>query len=171
MERSGKPKTPGPKGSGGWSSARGSWRGTDTPSVRTLAAIWQMHCAPVSVLQGAAVLKQFSYKSAMKHKALVAEIACNAKTTGQLPILGVVYDEVCRYAFMCAVIAVSPLCVMLLCCRKHWEEESGKKGDRFNVEDVMGNRGADHDMLLKRASVITESVFGSGKGVFTLEQV
>ena len=51
--------------------------------------------------------------------------------------------------------------------RKHWEEESGKKGDRFDIEVVVGQRGAEHDMLMKRAVVLYTTLFGSGKGVIT----
>ena len=48
---------------------------------------------------------------------------------------------------------------------------ANKKGDRFNIEDVIGTRGADHDMLLERATVLYEMVFGSGKGVRTIAPV
>ena len=51
------------------------------------------------------------------------------------------------------------------CIRKHWEEESGKKGDRFDLEAAVGARGSDHDMLLKRAENLYESLFSNEKGV------
>ena len=43
------------------------------------------------------MLRQMSFKSAMKHKVLVAEVACDARSAGKLPILGVLYDEVSRH--------------------------------------------------------------------------
>ena len=61
---------------------------------------------------------------------------------------------------------VFPLSVPARLHRKFWEEESGKKGDRFDLEAVVGARGSDHDMLLKRAVVIYDTLFGnSNKGV------
>ena len=49
--------------------------------------------------------------------------------------------------------------------RKQWEEESGKKGDRFNLGAVVGERGSDYEMLVKRAETLYISIFGYGKGV------
>ena len=49
--------------------------------------------------------------------------------------------------------------------RRHWEEESGKRGDRFNVGEALGKRGADHEMLHSRAASLYETLFGGGKGV------
>ena len=49
--------------------------------------------------------------------------------------------------------------------RKHWQAESGKKGDRFTVENVIGTGpGTDHDMLLKRATILYDTLFGKSKG-------
>lgn len=45
---------------------------------------------------GAAILNQLQFKTAMKHKQLVAEVACTAKDKDKSPILGVLFDEVCR---------------------------------------------------------------------------
>ena len=55
-------------------------------------------CVPrqCAVCVGAAVLRQLSFKTAMKHKLLVAEVACSAKSMDKWPILGVLFDEVCR---------------------------------------------------------------------------
>ena len=35
--------------------------------------------------------------------------------------------------------------------RKYWQEQSGKLGNRFDIEAVVGSRGAEHSMLLDRA--------------------
>ena len=53
----------------------------------------------VWLLIGAAVLKQLCFKKAMQHKALVAEVACDAKGKGMSPIMGVLFDELCRHTF------------------------------------------------------------------------
>lgn len=45
-------------------------------------------------------------------------------------------------------------------CRKYWEEESGKKGDSFDVESVIGH-GAEHAMLRERAEVLYDTLFGA----------
>ena len=45
--------------------------------------------------------------------------------------------------------------------RLFWEEESGKKGDRFNVNNMVGTgREAQHEMLLRRAQVLYSKLFG-----------
>ena len=120
----------------------------------------------VTVVAGAAVLKQLSFKGAMNHKALVAEVAGSARSQGKQPILGVLFDEVSRlvsrfmvlvFCFACCIVSAWP--------RKFWEEESGKKGDRFCVERVVGTRGSEHDMLLNRANVLYDTLFESGKAV------
>jgi len=83
------------------------------------------------------------YKAAMKHKAVVAEVACTASATGQWSILGVLFDEVSRL---------------------FWEEESGKKGDRFNVNTMVGTgHEAQHEMLLRRAEALYAKLFGRAK--------
>ena len=90
-------------------------------------------------MTGAAAIKQMSFKAAMKHKGVVAEVACGAASKGQMPILAVLFDEVTR---------------------KYWEEESGKKGDRFDVESMVGTgHGSEHEMLLKRAQVLYDTLF------------
>ena len=49
--------------------------------------------------------------------------------------------------------------------RKHWEDESGKKGDRFTVENMVGTGpGTDHEMLIKRATVVYDTLFWKPKG-------
>jgi hypothetical protein len=49
---------------------------------------------------------------------------------------------------------------MHACPRKYWEEESGKKGDRFDVEKMIGaGPGTEHAMLLKRAEVLFGTLF------------
>ena len=55
-------------------------------------------CAHACVMPAAAVLNQTSFIAAMKHKTVVAEVACGAGAKGRSPILGVLYDEVCRSA-------------------------------------------------------------------------
>ena len=51
--------------------------------------------------------------------------------------------------------------------RKYWEEESGKKGDRFSVEDMVGTHaGSDHEMLVKRSIVMYDTLFGNSKPVY-----
>ena len=42
------------------------------------------------------ILGQFSFSAAMKHKAVVMEIAIHAKTQKRTPILGMLYDELAR---------------------------------------------------------------------------
>ena len=44
-------------------------------------------------LPAAAVLGQVSFKSAMKHKAIVAKVATGAAARGRSPLLGVLFDE------------------------------------------------------------------------------
>ena len=44
--------------------------------------------------------------------------------------------------------------------RKHWASESGKKGDRFDVEAKIGmGPEAEHEMLLSRAQTLYEQLF------------
>ena len=90
------------------------------------------------VLPAAAVLKQLSFKKALAHEELVSEVACQAESTGRNRSLGVIYDEITR---------------------KHWQEQSGKLGDRFDLEAVVGTRGSEHAMLLERA----KDQFDAGK--------
>ena len=102
----------------------------------------------------------------MKHKAIVAEIACGAPSQGKTAILGVLFDEVTRLLTVCVHVSVAlRICVA---SRKHWEDESGKKGDRFTVEDVVGK---DQDMLLKRATVLYDTLFWKAKGQSEVEYV
>ena len=55
------------------------------------SVVWQhIHVA------GSAVIKQMNYKTSMRHKAVVIEVACNAKSSDRAPILGVLFDEVSR---------------------------------------------------------------------------
>ena len=63
---------------------------------------------------------------------------------------------------------VSDVLCMCVAARKHWEDESGKKGDRFTVEDVVGK---DHEMLLKRATVLYDTLFWKAKGQSEVEYV
>ena len=101
--------------------------------------------ARVYQLPAAAVLNQLSFIAAMKHKAVVAEVACGAASKGRSPILGVLFDEVSR-----SVCRMRCICMALLCdCVRgqYWEEESGKKGDRFRVESMIGTGAAmEHEM-------------------------
>ena len=90
------------------------------------------------VLPAAAVLKQLSFKKALAHEELVSEVACQAESTGCNRSLGVTYDEITR---------------------KHSQEQSGKLGDRFDLEAVVGTRGSEHAMLLERA----KDQFDAGK--------
>ena len=82
------------------------------------------------VAPAAAVLKQLEYKKAVAHEELVVEVACQAESSGRNRSLGVIYDEITR---------------------KHWQEQSGKLGDRFDLASVVGTRSSDHAMLLERA--------------------
>ena len=90
------------------------------------------------LFSAAAVLKQMSYKKAVAHEEMVVEVACQAESSGRNRSLGVIFDEVAR---------------------KHWQEQSGKLGDRFNLEAIVGTRGSDHTMLLERA----KDLFDAGK--------
>ncbi len=56
--------------------------------------MWQMAWDRYSL--AAAVLDQMAFCSAVEHKALVLEVAANAKAEGRSPILGVLFDEICR---------------------------------------------------------------------------
>lgn len=101
----------------------------------------------------------------MTHKAIVAEVACSAKSKGKLPILGVLFDEVSRRDCLHCYLASSVVCVCH-CARKYWEAESGKKGDRFDVEAMIGASGsAHHEMMLSRAVNLYESLFDNNKWV------
>ena len=65
---------------------------------------------------------------------------------------------------MTSVLVVDVL-INCLDVRKHWEDDSGKKGDRFTVESMIGTGpGTDHDMLLKRATVVYDTLFWKSKG-------
>ena len=90
------------------------------------------------LFSAAAVLKQMSYKKAVAHEEMVVEVACQAESSGRNRSLGVIFDEVAR---------------------KHWQEQSGKLGDRFDLEAIVGTRGSDHTMLLERA----KDLFDAGK--------
>lgn len=69
-------------------------------------------CIVLFYVAGAAVLKQLSFKNAMKHKAIVAEVACSAKSRGKLPILGVLFDEVSRRGCLhCYLACFSGVCM------------------------------------------------------------
>ena len=64
--------------------------------------------------------------------------------------------------------------VLSVCCgvRKHWEDESGKKGDRFTVENMVGTGpGTDHEMLIKRATVVYDTLFWKSKGQTEVERI
>ena len=75
----------------------------------------------------------------MKHKGVVAKVACGASSEGQMPILAVSFDEVTR---------------------KYWEEESGKKGNKFEVESmVSAGPGSEHEILLKKAQALYDTLF------------
>ena len=57
----------------------------------------------VTCLPAAAVLKQLSFKSAMAHEEIVAEVARQAQHSGgRARSLGVIYDEVARTGSACA---------------------------------------------------------------------
>ena len=56
----------------------------------------------VICLPAAAVLKQLSFKQAMAHEEIVAEVACQAQHSGgRARSLGVIYDEVARTGSAC----------------------------------------------------------------------
>ena len=99
----------------------------------------------------------------MKHKAVVAEVACAAASYGKTAIFGVLFDEVSRRVH--DKMHVSDALIVCFAVRKHWEDESGKKGDRFTVESMIGTGpGTDHDLLLKRATVLYDTLFWKTKG-------
>ncbi len=72
-----------------------------------------------------------------------------------------------KLAGECSSWAIHKLGVLGACvCRKYWEEESGKKGDRLDVESMIGTgAGTEHEMLLKRAKVLYGTLFGATKEV------
>ncbi len=125
------------------------------------------HCEPPcrdSVVTGAAVIGQMSFITAMKHKAIVTEVACSAMSKGKWSIMGVLFDEVSRFG-VASELNIDSHCSHIL-VRKYWEEESGKKGDKFDVEGMVGTHwGTEHEMLLKRAHVLYDMLFANGKGV------
>lgn len=51
-------------------------------------------CARKLCMSGAAVIGQLSFKTAMKHKAVVVAVACS-----KTPLLGVFFDAACRCAW------------------------------------------------------------------------
>ena len=54
-------------------------------------------------------------------------------------------------SFVCCLMRCVPTPV-----RKHWADESDKKGDRFVVEQAVG---AEHDAMLKRATALYNTLF------------
>ena len=75
----------------------------------------------VICLPAAAVLKQLSFKQAMAHEEIVAEVACQAQHSGgRARSLGVIYDEVARTGSVCTDAANTDLArqanLAKLCC-------------------------------------------------------
>ena len=58
-------------------------------------------------LPAAAVLGQLSFKSAMKHKAIVAKVVTGASARGGSPLLGVLFDELARRVAQCILFCVN----------------------------------------------------------------
>ena len=60
---------------------------------------------------GAAMVEQLTFTDAMKHKAVVTEVACHAMKEGKRSLLGVLYDEVARQflSFSC----VTPVSILV----------------------------------------------------------
>ena len=53
--------------------------------------------------------------------------------------------------------------ILLVLCRKHWEAESGKKGDAFVVQSMIGTgEGTDHLWLKEQALVLYDTLFNKG---------
>ena len=72
-----------------------------------------------------------------------------------------------KLAGECSSWAIHKLGVLGACvCRKYWEEESGKKGDRLDVESMIGTgAGTEHEMLLEACeSVVRHIVWGHEGG-------
>ena len=61
-----------------------------------LGMLIMLQCLPA-----AAVLGQMCFKSAMKHKAIVAKVATGAAARGRSPLLGVLFDELARRVAQC----------------------------------------------------------------------
>jgi hypothetical protein len=67
-----------------------------------LGMLVMLQCLPA-----AAVLGQMSFKSAMKHKAIVAKVATGAAARGRSPLLGVLFDELARRVAQCILFCVN----------------------------------------------------------------
>ena len=81
-----------------------------------------------------AVDHQLSFQQALVHKEVVVEIACSAKSAGRSELLGVLYDELARFAPGGVRLICSCCLLIVFLFRKKWEDLSGKLGDRFDLE-------------------------------------
>ena len=86
------------------------------------------------MLGAQAVEHQLSFQQALVHKEVVVEIACSAKSAGRSEFLGVLYDELARFALGKLRVACSCVLLITLFVRKKWEDLCGKMGDRFDLE-------------------------------------
>ena len=83
-----------------------------------------------------AVEHQLSFQQALVHKEVVVEIACSAKSAGRSELLGVLYDELARFAPGGVRLVCSCVLLFVFFVRKKWEDLSGKLGDRFDLESA-----------------------------------
>ena len=91
-------------------------------------AAWHLcPCCVSFVCIAGVALKQFTIAEAMRHKAVVMEVACNAHVHRRSSLLGAHFDEVAR---------------------REWETRSQNLGASFFVGAAMGRH---HDDLLRRA--------------------
>ena len=106
---------------------------------------------------------QLSFKSAQAHKHHVQDIMLSAPTEQMVgngpfrkPLLGVLYDEVCRSVPGCAL-GFCWICTCPCCGREFWADRSSKLGDAFSV-DAQIERGKSI-ACLRRATALHDHLF------------
>ena len=129
-------------------------------------------------LTGAAALGQMSFKGAMKHKAVVAKVQCSPffccrhcaplcfglssdchwqVCEGQVPITWCSLRRACKASCVGCAPYLYP---SFLVGRKYWESESGKRGDSFNVEAMIGmGAGTEYEVLIQDAKDLWDAFF------------
>ena len=74
-------------------------------------------------------LDQMKFSAAMSHKCIVQELASSAGAEGRKPLLGIVYDDVARWARSWFVLVV----FISFACSREWEDMAGKRREKFDV--------------------------------------
>jgi hypothetical protein len=118
------------------------------------------------LLSAAAVLEQLSFKAAMQHKATVAKVATGLAAKGRSQLLGVLFDELARCGIFQFVLMLG-MRIGVFDARKHWESESGKMGDHFDVESMIGSgAGSSYEMLVGEAKDLWDALLAPKVGWF-----